>query len=241
MPLPARRRRRAFTLIELLVVIGIIAVLIAILLPTLAGARRQAQLTQCLSNLRQLGAAMSLYTNQNKYKFPFNPNPSEPDIVVWPKGSFVMIWNAMQPMLSKNKGFFVCPSDNDPPWNMAWATQYGPSYGFSASQIQLLTSYYYPAHFYVDADANGLRYPPWVPKQFLVTQVKYPAQKTLFTCFARGIPGGNHLRQTHAWVFVDGHAAIVRYKEMMARAQPQYYGPDNVDWTVDGIKGRDLR
>jgi len=59
-----------FTLVELLVVIGIIAILVGILLPVLNRARAAANRTVCLSNIRQLGVAIIMYTDNNKGWFP---------------------------------------------------------------------------------------------------------------------------------------------------------------------------
>lgn len=67
---PRRRRHHAFTLVELLVVIGIIAMLVGILLPTLGRAREAARAANCLSNLRQINTAFMLFAHDNKGYLP---------------------------------------------------------------------------------------------------------------------------------------------------------------------------
>ncbi|MDB5326505.1 MAG: N-terminal cleavage protein [Phycisphaerales bacterium] len=65
------QRKSAFTLVELLVVIGIIAVLISILLPSLNKARAMARTAVCMSNLRVLGQATAMYVNEKKGFLPY--------------------------------------------------------------------------------------------------------------------------------------------------------------------------
>lgn len=101
-----RTHLRAFTLIELLVVIAIIAILAAILFPVFARAREAARATQCRSNLKQIGTAWSMYTQDyDEIQPPF----SITDGTLTNNYSTRMWWSLLQPYI-KNGMVFHCPS-----------------------------------------------------------------------------------------------------------------------------------
>lgn len=120
-------KRRAFTLIELLVVIAIIAILAAMLFPVFAQAKAAAKKSVCLSNLKQIGLGMMLYTNDNEDRYaPWaaniapvnggNTNFMPPDLQLMP--------------YVKNERIWACPMDpgsrvptSQVPW---WDGSYRP-------------------------------------------------------------------------------------------------------------------
>jgi len=110
-------RRKAFTLVELLVVIGIIAMLIAILLPALNRAKEAANRVVCGSNLRQLGLVFRNYQSDNKGFLPcagHDPgclSPNRAWIFWWEKDQYTGA--LITPYLTKNaaKKLLICPSD----------------------------------------------------------------------------------------------------------------------------------
>jgi prepilin-type N-terminal cleavage/methylation domain-containing protein/prepilin-type processing-associated H-X9-DG protein len=103
------RISQAFTLVELLVVISIIAILAALLLPTLGRAKESARATVCLSNLHQVGVALQIYVSENNNKLPVMRDVST-DPAVAATNIFPAINKVLAPQLG-NTNVLRCPSD----------------------------------------------------------------------------------------------------------------------------------
>ena len=126
-----RAIRAAFTLVELLVVVAIIAVLIGLLLPMIAGARKQANRTACLANLRSIGHGFNIYLAENRQNLPhlfWNAGGATPDLM----------WHGFWAGILADQGMpmskMTCPEASEPlPGNInngygaafnAWSGQY---------------------------------------------------------------------------------------------------------------------
>src|SRR5215212_4908115 len=113
-----RHDRAGFTLVELLVVIGIIAILIAILLPALSKSREAARRAACLSNLRQVHTAFFLYAGNYKDQVPlgFRAGNKQFNSMMYSftTGKIVLFGWLYNDGLMRNPNVFFCPSENDP-------------------------------------------------------------------------------------------------------------------------------
>ncbi|HSV73162.1 MAG TPA: type II secretion system protein [Chthonomonadales bacterium] len=231
-------RRRAFALIELLVVIAIVAILATMIFPVFARAREAARQATCASNLRQIGMALHLYTQDYDDMFP---NNNDPFLWMgrrwrWLLKTYIAYAGQRDPnapsdpnrSVNNNPGILICPSD------------------FTATQQWDHTSYAYSAAFYRSpAQVNAMTTaqlfsfptPPCVSQS--AAAVVWPTHKVAFAEWL-----SNHSPQKVGWwswdgsrnyLFVDGHARFLAAR----RINRAVNGWPDVNLTVDGVAGRD--
>ncbi len=116
LPAKAPDHARAFTLIELIVVIAIIAILAAMLLPAIQKAKERSRRAVCLSNLRQIGSVLNIYSNENNGYLPMHPGTVGPWLWDLPVATRDAIVRA-----GAQRHIFYCPSgsiqDTDELWS----------------------------------------------------------------------------------------------------------------------------
>jgi prepilin-type N-terminal cleavage/methylation domain-containing protein/prepilin-type processing-associated H-X9-DG protein len=182
-------RRRAFTLIELLVVIAIIAVLAALLFPVFAQAREAARKGACLSNQRQLGAAMTLYLQDYDERFPQTHPTATPWTFADDEITLVTPWRELMEPYVRNRAIFGCPSDNGvPSWHPA---SYAPNgyavYGAMLPEVSQPSDTIYLGELHSGALVDD--FSPW-----------YGPEELRDSVATKRHSGGA------CYLFVDGHA-----------------------------------
>jgi prepilin-type N-terminal cleavage/methylation domain-containing protein/prepilin-type processing-associated H-X9-DG protein len=156
---PGARTRRAFTLIELLVVIAIIAILAAILFPVFAQAREKARGSSCLSNLKQLGLAITMYVQDNDGYPMMSSPPTAVPRTRWPDYIYPYV---------KNEQIFRCPSAPLEIFGKQWAHNPDVKYGGYGYNFQYFGNSRFPwtasesmiqasAETVIVADTNAVR------------------------------------------------------------------------------------
>lgn len=199
-----RDKTRAFTLIELLVVVAIIALLIAILLPSLGKAREQAWRTVCMSNMHQVAVAITSYQAADKtQRFPLALSPQH-----WPMGSACTYLGRLEdeyyvpagPALLytgnyiNNAKFYYCPSQEQIASSVFTYTHQAPSWNTKIWGVKDSTGnrpfpvlgYAYWANYRVDRNAPLNPDPNYNPNWVANDRKPKPGQVVWTDIMARG-------------------------------------------------------
>jgi prepilin-type N-terminal cleavage/methylation domain-containing protein len=205
--LRASFRRAGFTLIELLVVIAIISILAGILFPAFAKAREGARRAVCLSNLRQIGMAIQMYTMDHNEQMP----GSGPVGNEWP--SF------LEPY-TKSSQIFVCPTD-------------GTSAGATiAGDPTLKLSYGYNS-LVINSGSHGFATPGG--GSVSLNSVDLPTETILLFDYLAKNPGASATAQLTALEHLDGaDETTTRVPKIHLEGFSTAYADGHVKWRKSG-------
>jgi general secretion pathway protein G len=214
------RRRRGFTLIELLVVIAIIAILAAILFPVFARAKSAGQQSACLSNLHQMGLAMTAYADDSANSYPdarsfVGPFRSYTNaIAVKVDGWSNATWYSALKKYVSTKRIERCPGDYISPGERAlyptithntFYEEYGTSYKFRYFIAN------YPVEFRKSLTLSEFRYPTRV---YILHEQRNFHQNQPWDTTNKGVDSDGNPAHGINWInvaYLDGHAAMYKY------------------------------
>jgi len=199
------RPRPGFTLIELLVVIAIIAVLAAILFPVFARAREKARAATCMSNLKQLGLALEMYSSDHDDLYPFAVDPADANLPqIW--DGFPQ-WQALIPSMPALKDTLLPYTRNREIWHCRSDTGYTTLEGAGLPLDGTPTSF--------DKFGTSYMWRTEVAFEHLgASFLAHPAETNiLFDGHGRWHGGNNHIDGRWNILYGDGHVKSADYTQ----------------------------
>ena len=171
---PRLRKVSGFTLIELLVVIAIIAILAAILFPVIGRARENARRSSCLSNLKQIGTALIMYTQDYDERFPGSSHQMASGI----NGGLgvAMPIDFMLFPYTKSDQMWACPSDTKSKFFTPATTTLGGFYDGSKFENKMRRTYAYATEINTVAGDPALGANRLDPNTGLASRIGTPGQ-----------------------------------------------------------------